>query len=144
MRRGQEELRDGLQQEEGRRHEVEGEYKEMRKAKDARQEKARKGRNAAEQQSQERERLQGELLVVQQEIQMLPSEVAAGEQRLDDWDEHIQGHHVAVRKRLRAEVRRLELEAVGVSITVEDLLARWRNHVVSSIPKFNYFEAFLP
>ena len=31
---------------------------------------------------------------------------------------------MAVQKRLRAEVRRLDLEAVGVSTTVEDLLAQ--------------------
>ena len=124
MRRVQKELQDRLQQEEGRRHKVEGEYEEMRKAKDAQQEKARKGRKAAEQLAQERERLRGELRDAQQEVRRLSSEVAAGEQRLDDWDAHIQGHHVAVQKRLLAEVRRLELEAVGVSVTVEDLLAQ--------------------
>ena len=59
MRRVQKELQDRLQQEEGRRHKVEGEYEEMRKAKDAQQEKARKGRKAAEQLAQERERLRG-------------------------------------------------------------------------------------
>ena len=82
----------------------------MRKAKDAQQEKARKVRKAAERVCrvcEERARLQGELRVVQQEIQRLSPEVAAGEKRLDDWDEHIQGHHVAVQKRLRAEVRHL-------------------------------------
>lgn len=124
MRRGQKELQDRLQQEEGRRHKVEGEYEGMWKAKDAQQEKARKGRKAAEQLAQERERLRGELRDAQQEVRRLSSEVAAGEQRLDDWDAHIQGHHVAVQKRLLAEVRRLELEAVGVSVTVEDLLAQ--------------------
>ena len=64
MRRIQKELQDMLQQEEDK---VEGEYKEMQKAKDNQQEKARKGRKAAAQLGQERERLQGELRVAQQD-----------------------------------------------------------------------------
>ena len=47
-RRAQEELRGRLQQEEGGSREVEGVYKEMRKAKDAQQEQARKARKAAD------------------------------------------------------------------------------------------------
>ena len=70
MRRVQKELQDRLQhvQEEGRRHKAEGGYEEMQKAKDAQQEKVRKGRKAAAQLGQEQEHLQGELQVAQQEI----------------------------------------------------------------------------
>ena len=61
------------------------------------QAKRGRGRKAAEQLGQERERLQGELRVAQQEIQRLPSDVAAGEKHLDDWDEHTWKSHSNLR-----------------------------------------------
>ena len=78
---------------------------------------------------QERERLQGGVLVAPQAIQRLLSEVAAGEQRLDYWDEHIQGHHVAVHASAEETTGRGAAPGAGggrpgVCITVEGLLAQ--------------------